>query len=349
MKLLNLSFLIVLFLLQACTPKKDITPLYHNLKENFAKEIEEIENSTEDVTEDEMEELISKAQKIYVDSLTYYIHQYPDEEFIADAWVEIFNTIWYEKDKASLELFNKAIHTLATKYADSKALEQLNEMTIIMDWIDPDIEILAESIIEKNTSDNINDRFTLAYADRLMHKENRTKVELDKSIHLFNALIDKYPNDNSEVVEAAKNFLRVFYDLAIGKKAPKTVSKDLNEKEVSLSDYRGKVVLIDVWATWCGPCIEMLPDFAKIRALYPSLEIISVSMDESIKDVNKFQEKTPMPWNHWFNGPEGGFLDLWGIIAFPTIIIIDKEGIIRHRFDGGTDHSSLEKSIGELI
>ena len=74
---------------------------------------------------------------------------------------------------------------------------------------------------------------------------------------------------------------------------------------------------------------------------------ISISADDAPADVTTFIKETPMPWVHWFNGPEGGVIDNWIISAFPTMFVIDAKGVIRGR--DIWDEQQLDALVGKLI
>ena len=100
----------------------------------------------------------------------------------------------------------------------------------------------------------------------------------------------------------------------------------LSGKEVSLKDYRGKLVLVDFWGTWCKPCVAELPKLKKLHDVLQAhgFEIVGVAMDNK-KDLEKFTEKTELPWENIIDG-DGEICDKYGIQAFPTTLLIDKEG-----------------------
>jgi len=122
-------------------------------------------------------------------------------------------------------------------------------------------------------------------------------------------------------------------DLSIGKKAPEIVSEDLDGKKVKLSDLRGKVVVLDIWATWCPPCRAMIPHEKKLveRLEGKPFTLVSVSADAKKDTVVDFIKKTPMPWTHWWNGATGGIVEAWDVEYYPTIYVLDHKGVIRYK------------------
>jgi thiol-disulfide isomerase/thioredoxin len=146
----------------------------------------------------------------------------------------------------------------------------------------------------------------------------------------------------------ATKYAGAFPDLSIGKVAPEVVSKDLDGKEVKLSQYRGKVVVLDIWATWCGPCRAMIPHE---RELVKKLEgkkfaLISISADAKKETLTNFLKKEPMPWVHWWNGTPGGILEDWDVQYFPTIYVLDHKGVIRYK---DVRNEEMDKAVMTLL
>ncbi|BAM05086.1 TlpA family protein disulfide reductase [Phycisphaera mikurensis] len=104
---------------------------------------------------------------------------------------------------------------------------------------------------------------------------------------------------------------------------------------VSTADWKGKVVLVDFWATWCGPCIAELPKVKKAYADYKDqgLEVLGVSCDASAEDVTSFvADQDGMPWPNLFEEGQDGWHPLateLGVRAIPTMFLIDRAGIVR--------------------
>lgn len=124
---------------------------------------------------------------------------------------------------------------------------------------------------------------------------------------------------------------------AEGSLAPAFEGKTPNGKEIKLSDYSGKVVLIDFWASWCPPCREEMPELIKFYKAHkdPHFEIIAVNIDNDTKNMQSFLDKlTSKPDFPVLVDNNQQIPPLFEIEAMPTTIFIDKKGNIRFRHDG---------------
>ena len=136
-------------------------------------------------------------------------------------------------------------------------------------------------------------------------------------------------------------------ELSIGRLAPDFTLKDINGETVSLKDFRGKVVLLDFWATWCGPCIHELPN---LKALYEKhkdnsdFALIGISSDVNDETVVKFVANHEMPWIHIRETEE--MQAKYNVIGIPHYTVIDKNGLIREEnLRGGIELNAVINNL----
>nr|MDO8134110.1 TlpA disulfide reductase family protein [Candidatus Njordarchaeum guaymaensis] len=127
---------------------------------------------------------------------------------------------------------------------------------------------------------------------------------------------------------------------------------DINGVRFSLSDFKGKVVLIDFFATWCPPCIDEVPNLRALRKLYPNdtLVMMSISIDpiHDTEPVLKiFAEAYGMTWI--IASDTAGVANKYGIVAIPTIILIDQQGYIQSKHEGPAEKELLQSKIDAIV
>lgn len=105
---------------------------------------------------------------------------------------------------------------------------------------------------------------------------------------------------------------------------------DLEGNPISLAEYRGKVVLIDFWAVWCGPCLGEIPRIKRVYEKYhdKGFEVIGVSLDEDEAALRAYIHENEMPWRHIFDGQKwsGHLVEQYGVRSIPAPFLIDREG-----------------------
>jgi len=121
-------------------------------------------------------------------------------------------------------------------------------------------------------------------------------------------------------------------DLRVGMLAPDFEAKTVDGETFRLSDYRGKVVLIDFWGFWCASCRRELPHLKDVRDRFAGepFVIVGVTTDEDKAEFRKLAAELDVDWvNAWDGGTSGPLSTAWGIAYFPTSYLIDAEGRIR--------------------
>ncbi len=128
--------------------------------------------------------------------------------------------------------------------------------------------------------------------------------------------------------------------------APDFTLSQLSGPPLKLSDYRGKVVLLDFWATWCEPCRAEIPHFVELQDKYGSqgLQIIGVSMDDSPDPVPAFYKQFKMNYPVVMGNAQIGE-EYGGVLGLPIAFVIDRQGLIRAKHMGATDAAVFEREI----
>jgi len=135
-----------------------------------------------------------------------------------------------------------------------------------------------------------------------------------------------------------------------GKPAPPLVLADLSGQTASLAEYRGKIVLLDFWATWCVTCLEELPELKRLySALAPrGFELLAPSVDEEgRKALLPFVAKHGVPWRVLL--ADRPSLRLYPVFGLPTKYLIDREGIVSRKYIGPVPVSSIENDVQSLL
>ncbi len=143
-------------------------------------------------------------------------------------------------------------------------------------------------------------------------------------------------------------FVSTFSDF---KPAPNFELPDVNGKRVRLSDFKGKVIILDFWATWCPPCRAEIPGFIELYNKYKDkgVEIIGISLDEGgVKDVLPFMKEFGVNY-HILIGNYKVTQDYGGIRGIPTTFVIDKKGYIRAKYVGYRPKEVFKRDIIMLL
>ena len=252
---------------------------------------------------------------------------------------EIYGFLWQYAAKRSCtqETFDKL-----------KSLERndpwLTQLSVYLNYMDGAAGILG------NGDKVLENRGRVAYAlNKVKYAiDNYTNPETrDYTIYSSaSAHMQQYGADGAEELKAlwtanlsnqeAKAMLDAIYEeqLKSGKGAmsPDFKMTDINGKEYTLADFKGKVVFIDLWATWCVPCRQEIPHLKKLEKDFQGSNIcfvgMSIDRDADRKKWEQFVYDNQMPGIQLFAGSENSFINAYEVNAIPRFILIDKEGRI---------------------
>lgn len=134
-----------------------------------------------------------------------------------------------------------------------------------------------------------------------------------------------------------------------GKPAPIVAYPDLDGKQISLADYKGKYVLIDFWASWCGPCRQAIPKVKELYEQYKSkgFDVLSISIDTDRKAWIKAMNEEGMPWAQTLSPDKNKTMDTYLFSGIPTLYLIDREGKIVKSYTGYS--ADLDAKLKEIF
>lgn len=150
--------------------------------------------------------------------------------------------------------------------------------------------------------------------------------------------------------ELARQRLDEISNLAIGKPAPEIDAEGVDGKRFKLSDYRGKIVVLIFWGTWCGPCMAEVPHEREMAEKYKDkpVALLGVDCDEDRAKALEVMKKEGITWPNWYDGEpgQGPIAKAYHIRAYPTVMVIDAEGKIRLKNGRGKD---LDDFVDKLL
>ncbi len=135
----------------------------------------------------------------------------------------------------------------------------------------------------------------------------------------------------------------------VGKKAPSFALKSLEGKTVTLDSLLGKKILVNFWATWCGPCYQEHPVLKAVRKKYPNkdLEILGVVYQDNEKNVREYLKENGAPFTVLFDPDNKTGID-YGVGGVPETFFIDQRGIIREKHAGILTQPYVEFILSRL-
>jgi thiol-disulfide isomerase/thioredoxin len=198
----------------------------------------------------------------------------------------------------------------------------------------------ADAFIKAAPADDRGGLLTYVMAEGSTDAETKSK--------LFHQIIEKYPR--TPFASMARAQLRKVDD--VGKPFELEFSDAVSGKKYSMKDLKGKVVVVDFWATWCGPCVQEMPAMKKLYTEYKDqgVEFIGVSLDQAGDGLDKlktFVAENEITWPQFYQGKgwESEFSRGWGINSIPCVFVVDADGKLETTMGRG----NLEKLIPELL
>lgn len=206
-----------------------------------------------------------------------------------------------------------------------------------------------DALLAKHKGEKTDDVAQVLFMKAALYSEvlqNQTKGD-----ELLEQLKREFPDSKPVVAmkrqEAAK---KIQASLVKGAPFPDFSEQDTTGKPLSIASYKGKVVLIDFWATWCGPCVAELPSVLKAYEKHHAkgFEIIGISLDSDQKKLETFVQQKHMTWPQYFDGQgwQNKLAQQYGVNSIPATYLLDRQGKI---IASGLRGENLETAIAAAL
>jgi thiol-disulfide isomerase/thioredoxin len=149
---------------------------------------------------------------------------------------------------------------------------------------------------------------------------------------------------------AANQMLQQLLSFGKGDEAVDFIARDLNGLPVKLSSLKGKVIYVDLWATWCGPCMHEMPYFEKLKIQYkdnPDIAFVSLSLDDTVEVWKKSVESRKAEGQQWLI--DRNKLQAYNIVGIPRILLIDKNFKMADMDAPAPSSAEAVKAINQLL
>lgn len=158
------------------------------------------------------------------------------------------------------------------------------------------------------------------------------------------------PSETTQITESVTE--EIESGIQSGQLAPGFTLTDLQGNQVKLSDYKGKKVLLNFWATWCPPCRVEMPHMQKFYEDYQSEDVVILGINMTLTeknpdDVKEFVNDEQLTFPIVLD-EKGNILQTYQVIAYPTSYLLDSKGVIQEKFIGAISYEIMEEYISKI-
>ncbi len=234
----------------------------------------------------------------------------------------------YQKFHTEMHRYDEQSRNILDRYMQAKSNSDTSLMSKLYDAnsdVDKERIIFTRDFVKQNRGSNVAIYIAATQLIYSMEAEDLEQISAAFPPRL----------KDSKYLKLLSNQIKALNQVSIGQPAPNFTLNDVNNHPVRLSDFKGKIVLVDFWASWCKPCREEHPDLITVYQKYKDkqFDILSVSIDEDMtlwKDAVKLDK---LSWTQVsdLKGLNNVALKQYGVVKIPSNVLIDKSGIILAR------------------
>jgi len=219
------------------------------------------------------------------------------------------------------------------------------------------VKCLAQFIVGAPEAGVPDERDKLAFAHYYMGESYRGMGMYDDAEKEYQVVVDQFSGVNPRLTQFAQmnlSDLTMERRLAVGNEPIPFEVKSTKGETISPDKYKGKVLLLDFWATWCGPCKAEMPNVKKVYSKYngQGFEIVGVSLDRSRQAFDTYVSQNKIEWPQYFDGKywNNEIATQYGVRSIPATYLIDKKGKIRYKSLRGRQlEDAVEKLLAEKM
>jgi S1-C subfamily serine protease/peroxiredoxin len=252
-----------------------------------------------------------------------------------------------------------AARSMVKDVTDTLLRDHISEETLgltamfLLEVDSPEARSFLDQVSRQSPHKKVQGMTCFALAMSMINNEPGTQRERDQVVALLERVVKEFsdlPLGRAKLGALAEPMLFQQKYLGVGCKAPEIVGRDVDGTEFKLSDFRGKVVMLDFFADWCPICSSMYPQERTLVQRYKDrpFALLGVNCDSKQRLQSVIQQKK-VTWKTWWDDESGPIATRWRVGSFPTIYIIDHKGIIRHRLEGRPSPRDLEMVIARMI
>jgi len=261
-------------------------------------------------------------------------------------------------EQSTSAVFAESADLIVARFANSPDIGNLCELLGASPRWSDKVERDLRTILDKNQDRAVRAAASFALASVVQRAGESRQKEAEALFEEFVKKFDgkeqyQYAAIEKMLNESARRELTELKMRALGKPAPEIAGIDLDGQGMTLSQFRGKVVLLSFWATWCRPCMQMVPHEKSLvdRLRNKPFELIGVNGDIEPERLKQGIQKYNITWRSFQNkaGKAQAISKKWNIGGWPTLYLIDQQGIIRDRWTDTVPPEELNRAVDALI
>jgi S1-C subfamily serine protease/thiol-disulfide isomerase/thioredoxin len=228
----------------------------------------------------------------------------------------------------------KVLEIAARDYPDSK--RQMDLLFMILNCRREPAQKYLDTLAKNTKAPDLAAFANFCIAERIANRAEGDIKKLDEAVTYMQRIVKDFPNVSvpriGNLAKIASSRIHQLTYLEVGRTAQNIEGDDSRGSPLQLSDYRGKAVVLFFWADWCPYCQKMYPLMRKLIKDYEGqpLVILGVNCDQAVSRLQMLEDRKSVTWKNFYNGREGEITEDWGITGYPTVILLDGKGVIRH-------------------